>query len=149
MMSFLDGLDPQWIWLILAALLAAAEIVVPGVFLIWLAAAAAIVGVVTLVVGLALGLQLGLFGVLSLVAFTVGRRWYRRNPVYSEDPLLNDRTSRLIGETVVVVDAIRNGRGRVSVRDTVWLATGRDAEVGAKVMVVGADGNCLRVEPVS
>ena len=39
MMSFLDGLDAQWIWLIGAALLAAAEPLVPGVFLIWLAAA--------------------------------------------------------------------------------------------------------------
>jgi len=149
MMQMLDGLDSAWIWLIAAALLAAAEIVVPGVFLIWLAAAAAVTGLATLLFGFALGFQLGLFGIVSLLAFTIGRRWYRRNPVYSEDPLLNDRTARLIGETVVVVTAIENGRGRVSVRDTVWNAIGADAEVGARVMVVGSEGNCLRVQPLA
>jgi len=149
MMEMLEGMDAHWIWLIAAALLAAAEIVVPGVFLIWLAAAAAVTGLATLALGLALGLQLGLFAVVSLLAFTVGRRWYRRNPVFSEDPLLNDRTARLIGETVVVVSAIENGRGRVSVRDTVWNAIGADAEVGAKVIVVGSEGSSLRVQPLA
>ena len=145
----IDGIEPQWVWLIVAAVLAVAELIVPGVFLIWLAAAAALTGLATLLIGFPLGVQIGLFAILSLLAFMVGRRWYRRNPVYSEDPLLNDRAARLIGETVVVVGAIENGRGRVSVRDTVWLATGPDAELGAKVMVVGSEGNCLRVQRIS
>lgn len=149
MIDFLEGMDAHWVWLIAAAVLAVAEMIVPGVFLIWLAAAAAITGLATLAFGLALGIQLGLFAILSLVAFTVGRRWYRQNPVDSEDPLLNDRAARLVGETVVVVSPIENGRGRVSVRDSIWLATGIDAEIGAKVRVVGAEGNCLKVEPLS
>ena len=45
----LDGLDPHWVWLIAATVLAIAELAVPGVFLIWLAAAAAITGFLTLV----------------------------------------------------------------------------------------------------
>lgn len=145
----IDGIEPQWVWLIAAAVLAVAELVVPGVFLIWLAAAAALTGLATLLIGFSLGVQIGLFAVLSLLAFMVGRRWYRRNPVYSEDPLLNDRAARLVGETVVVVSPIENGRGRVSVRDTVWSAIGPDAAVGTKVMVVGSEGNCLRVQPIS
>jgi membrane protein implicated in regulation of membrane protease activity len=145
----IDGIEPQWVWLIAAAVLAVAELIVPGVFLIWLAAAAALTGLATLLIGFSPGVQIGLFAILSLLAFMVGRRWYRRNPVYSEDPLLNDRAARLIGEIVVVVSAIENGRGRVSVRDTVWLAIGADAEVGARVMVVGSEGNCLRVQPLA
>ena len=140
------GIDPQWGWLIAAAVLAVAELVVPGVFLIWLAVAAAITGIATALVPIPPGLQIGLFAILSLLSFMVGRRWYRRNPVYSEDPLLNDRAARLIGETVVVVSPIENGRGRVSVRDTVWSAIGPDSEIGTKVMVVGSEGNCLRVQ---
>jgi membrane protein implicated in regulation of membrane protease activity len=143
------GIEPQWAWLIAAAVLAVAELIVPGVFLIWLAAAAGITGIATALVPIPIGVQIGLFAILSLLSFMVGRRWYRRNPVYSEDPLLNDRAARLIGETVVVVSPIENGRGRVSVRDTVWSAIGPDAAVGAKVMVVGSEGNCLRVQPIS
>ena len=143
------GIEPQWAWLIAAAVLAVAELIVPGVFLIWLAAAAGITGIATALVPIPIGVQIGLFAILSLLSFMVGRRWYRRNPVYSEDPLLNDRAARLIGETMVVVNPIENGRGRVSVRDTVWSAIGPDAEAGAKVMVVGSEGNCLRVQPIS
>jgi membrane protein implicated in regulation of membrane protease activity len=145
----IDGIEPHWVWLIVAAVLAVAELVVPGVFLIWLAAAAAITGLAALLIGMPLGVQIGLFAVLSLLSFLIGRRWYRRNPVYSEDPLLNDRAARLIGETVVVVGPIEHGRGRVAVRDTVWNAIGPDAEMGAKVMVVGSEGNCLRVQPLT
>ena len=145
----IDGIDPQSVWLIVAAVLAVAELIVPGVFLIWLAAAAGITGIVAALVPMPVGVQIGLFAILSLLSFLVGRRWYRRNPVYSEDPLLNDRAARLIGETVVVVSPIENGRGRVSVRDTVWSAIGPDAEAGAKVMVVGSEGNCLRVQRIS
>ena len=145
----MSGIEPQWVWLIAATVLAVAELIVPGVFLIWLAAAAGITGIAAALIPMPVGVQIGLFAILSLLAFMVGRRWYRRNPVYSEDPLLNDRAARLIGETVVVVSAIENGRGRVSVRDTVWSAIGPDAEAGAKVMVVGSEGNCLRVQPIS
>ena len=143
------GIEPQWAWLIAAAVLAVAELIVPGVFLIWLAAAAGITGIAAALLPMPVGVQIGLFAILSLLSFMVGRRWYRRNPVYSEDPLLNDRAARLIGETVVVVSPIENGRGRVSVRDTVWSAIGPDAVAGAKVMVVGSEGNCLRVQPIS
>jgi hypothetical protein len=145
----MSELDPHWMWLIAAALLAIAEILAPGVFLIWLSAAAALTGVVTLLFGLSLPFQLGLFGLFSLVCAYIGRSWYQLHPVESSDPLLNDRAARLVGETVVVVGAIVNGRGRVAVGDTVWPARGEDAEVGARVRVVGADGTCLRVETVA
>lgn len=141
-------LDPEWWWLIGAAVLGIAEILVPGVFLIWLAAAAAITGFAALL-GIPLAFQFGLFALLSLAAVSVGRRWYAANPVASSDPLLNDRTARLIGDTVVVVTAIEDGHGRVKVGDSVWSARGEDAPEGARVRVTGAQGTCLLVEPIS
>jgi inner membrane protein len=142
-----DGIEPHWLWLTAASVLGIAELVMPGVFLIWLAAAAALTGFAALVLGIPLAFQFALFALLSLAAVYVGRRWYARHPVESADPLLNDRAARLIGETLVVVGAIENGRGRVAVGDSVWPARGPDAEVGARVRVVGADGACLKVEP--
>ena len=40
-MDWLGDLDAHWVWLMLGLLLAALEMLVPGVYLIWLAAAAA------------------------------------------------------------------------------------------------------------
>ncbi|HEV2746657.1 MAG TPA: NfeD family protein [Allosphingosinicella sp.] len=143
-----DGLDPPWIWLIGAALLGIAELLMPGVFLIWLAAAAAVTGFAALLLGIPLAFQFALFALLAITAVYVGRRWYAANPVASSDPLLNDRTARLVGETVVVVGAIEDGIGRVRVGDSVWNARGPDAAAGARVRVTGSDGACLKVEPV-
>lgn len=140
---------PHWWWLIAAALLAISELLVPGVFLVWLAAAAALTGLVALMFDMPLAFQLILFAIFSLSAVSIGRRWYIRHPVTSSDPLLNDRAARLIGQNVTVVGAIENGSGRVKVGDSVWNARGPDCDVGARVRVIGADGSCLKVEPAT
>jgi membrane protein implicated in regulation of membrane protease activity len=145
----LDGIDPHWMWLIAAAVLGIAELLMPGVFLIWLAAAAAVTGFAALLLGVPLAFQFALFALLAIAAVYSGRRWYSANPVESSDPMLNDRAARLVGQTVVVVGAIENGIGRVRVGDSVWNARGEDAEIGARVRVVGAEGTCLKVEPVA
>jgi membrane protein implicated in regulation of membrane protease activity len=36
----------------------------------------------------------------------------------------------------------------VKVGDSVWSCRGPDAAEGARVRIVGADGSCLKVEPV-
>lgn len=140
------GIDAQWWWLIGAALLGILEIFLPGIFLIWMAAAAAITGILVAFLPLALPFQLALFALLAIAAVYSGRRHYERNPVASDDPLLNDRTARLIGQNVLVVTAIEHGEGRVQVGDGVWTARGPDAPAGSRMRVVGAQGNCLTVE---
>lgn len=139
------GLDDHWWWLLIAAVLGILEIFVPGIFLIWMAAAAAITGVLAALLPIALPFQLAIFGLLALAAVYSGRRYYERNPVASADPLLNDRTARLIGQSVTVVTAIENGEGRVKVGDSVWAARGPDAPAGARMTVTGAEGTCLKV----
>lgn len=140
------GLDAHWWWLIAAVIFGVAEILTPGVVFAWLAVAAVLTGIVVMAFGLSLPFQLALFGLLAIAAVYGGRRWYDRNPVESSDPRLNDRTARLIGETVTVVVAIEHGRGRVKVGDGVWAARGPDAAEGSRVRVTGADGACLIVE---
>lgn len=141
------GLDDHWWWLLAAALLGIFEIFAPGIFLVWIAAAAAITGVVAAILPIALPFQLAIFGLLALAAVYSGRRYYERNPVESADPLLNDRTARLIGQSVTVVTAIESGEGRVKIGDSVWAARGPDAPAGARMIVTGAEGTCLRVAP--
>ena len=142
-------LEPHWAWLLAATALGIAELLVPGVFLIWLAAAAAITGFITLIFGVPMAFQFVIFALLALAAVWFGKRWYVNNPVESSDPLLNDRAARLIGETLVVVTPIEDGRGRVKVGDGVWQCKGPDADAGTRVRVVGAEGSCLKVEPIA
>lgn len=142
-------MEPAWIWLIAGIVLAIAEIVVPGVFLIWLGAAALVTGAVTLALPLGVPIQFAVFAVSACVAVLGGRHVMLRAPIISDDPLLNERTARLIGKKVLVVEALVGGEGRVRVGDGVWPAAGPDAAAGTLVEVVGADGARLIVEPVS
>jgi membrane protein implicated in regulation of membrane protease activity len=146
--AFLDGIAVHWLWLSAAALLAILEIFLPGIFLVWIAAAAAVTGVALAFVDLGFPYQVVLFSVLAFASVFAGRRWYDRNPVATSDPKLNDRAARLIGQVVTVESAIENGKGRVLVGDGVWNARGPDAPAGASVRVVAADGTCLTVEAV-
>lgn len=139
-------LDAQWWWLILAVLLGIGEILSPGVFLIWVAAAAAFTGLVTLLTGVPTTAQLLIFALTSLVSAWFGRRWYLGNSVMSSDPLLNDRAARLIGRSVTVAEPIVHGRGRVKVGDSVWPATGPDLPEGAVALVTGFQDGVLVVK---
>lgn len=145
-MSGLPDLAAHWWWLIAAGVLAILEIFLPGIFLVWIAAAAGITGLILLFAPLAFPLQALVFVVLAFASVYAGRRWYARNPVPTSDPNLNARAARLIGRTVTVEAAIENGQGRVRVGDGVWNARGPDAPTGASVRIIAADGTCLTVE---
>ena len=142
----LDTLDPHWAWLALGLFLAVAEIAIPGVFLIWLAGAAIIVGLLTWALPLSIAWQIVIFAVLAIVAVFAGKRYLKANPVVSADPLMNDRGGRLVGENVVVTSVIEGGTGRVRHGDSEWLAKGPDAEPGTRMRVCGHEGTVLVVE---
>lgn len=147
MPDWLTNLEPHWAWLSLGVLLAAAEIVAPGFFLIWIGAAAIVTGIVAWVAPIGIPVQLGLFALLAVVILYAARKWLRDNPITSTDPHLNQRASRLVGEVLTVTKAIEDGRGRARVGDGEWPVHGPDAAEGAKVRVVSADGGVLMVEP--
>ena len=145
--DWLSSLEPHWFWLTIGLALGVVEILAPGFFLMWLGLAAIIVGLLAWVAPLSLPLQVALFAVLSVLTVYAGKKFLKDNPIVSEDPDLNDRSARLRGEIVTVVEAISNGRGRVKVGDSEWNARGVDAAMGAQVRVTGADGATLLVEP--
>jgi hypothetical protein len=145
-MDWLDAISSHWLWLGLGLLLAIAEIVIPGVFLIWLAGAALVTGVVTWLVPLGLPVEIVLFAVLAVTSVFIGRNYLRRNPIEPADPRMNDRGAQAIGETVTVTQVIEAGQGRVKLGDSEWLARGPDAEPGTRMRVSGHDGAVLMVE---
>ena len=142
----MDNLEPHYVWLAIGLALAAAEMAVPGVFLIWLAGAAILTGLLAWAVPIGLPLQIVIFAVLAIVSVFTGRRYLRNNPVTSADPMLNDRGGQLVGEQVEVTHAIDGGTGKVKHGDTEWLAKGPDAEPGTRMRVSGHHGVVLLVE---
>ena len=147
-MNWLNGIEPHWVWLGLGLLLAIGEMTIPGVFLIWMAGAALVTGLLAWLVPLGVPLQVVIFAALSILSVFSGRRFLRQHPVESADPKMNHRGERAIGELVVVSQVIAAGQGRVRLGDSEWLACGPDAEPGTRMRVTGADGVVLLVEHI-
>jgi membrane protein implicated in regulation of membrane protease activity len=86
------------------------------------------------------------FGLLSVLAVFWVRKYARPDVAISDLPDLNVRGQQYIGRSLVVEQAIQNGRGKVRVGDTLWAAEGPDVPAGDRVVVTGAKGTVLVVE---
>ena len=128
----IDGIDHYWIWIALGLLLAVLELLVPGVYLIWLAVAALVTGALAFVLPFGWPLEIVSFVSLSLIAVYSARRYLNDKPIVSSDPLLNQRGGRMVGETALVVQPI-----------------GPDTPAGQRVRISGNDGAILLVEPIA
>ena len=148
-MDWLNDLDAHWVWLTLGLVLAGLEMLVPGVYLIWLAVAAIITGVLTGLFDLSLPMQVIDFVFLALILAFSAKRFLRDKPIESADPLMNRRGARMVGETALVVQAIEHGSGRVHIGDSDWIARGPDVAAGERVRIVGSEGASLLVEPLT
>lgn len=133
-------------WLALALVLGLAEIAAPGVFLVFVALAAAMTGLTVMAApSLPLWGQLMSVALWSLVTVFVGRRWYRDYPV-AGGARLNAPAKRLIGREVVAEAAFVDGAGRVRVGDGGWRARGVEAAAGERLRVVAVENGVLIVE---
>jgi len=135
-----------WHWWIAAAVLAAFETVLPGAVAIWFAAGAAIVGALLLLFPLPWQLQLVLFGVLSIAALFLWRRYWAGSAESVESPHLNRSGEQYVGQLCTLLEPISGGYGRARVGDSVWKVSGPELPAGVRVRVTGADGTVLTVE---
>lgn len=140
-------------WWIVGLVLLVLEVILPGVYLIFFAIAALIVGTNAFLLQssgwFGWEQQVVAFVILSAVCLLIGRKWYGSKLDVGATTGLNSRTERLIGRETTLTDAIVNGRGRVAIDDSWWSATGPDLPVGSRVRVVGANGSVLNVEPAA
>ena len=141
-------LSTHYLGWILALLLIAGELLLPGYFLLWIGLAAAAMGVV-LWVDPALGMlvQAILFGLLAFASCVGYARWLRprleRRAPGGER--LNRRAEQLIGQRYELIEPIVNGRGKARVGDGQWLVSGPDLPLGTTVEVVAVEGTTLQV----
>ena len=147
--SIFSELGP-WNWMVLGFALLAMEIVVPGVFLLWIGIAAILTGALSLQLWSwslwTWQVQVLVFLALSLVSAFGGKKVMGGTEPESDEPLLNRRSEQLIGRTATLTEPIAEGVGRVRLGDTVWRVSGPDLPAGTRVRVVAARGGDLVVE---
>ncbi len=142
---------PLWVWMGVGAILLAVEVMTGSGWLLWPAACAAVVGLITLT-GIDLGFagSVAVFAVLTIATSLAARRFA---PGFSrkDGDDINDRAGGLVGQTGVAAGAFADGEGRVLVNGSEWAARlqdGGEAAPGAKLTVVRMlDGAVLLVKP--
>jgi len=106
------------LWACLSLLLIAAETMAPGLFLLWLGLAAAVVFfIVWLLPTLSVLTQVVLFVIFSFVSIAVYVKFFREKESPSDQPLLNRRGEQLVDRVLNLETAIINGQGRVKIGD--------------------------------
>ena len=91
-------IEPHWLWIGAGLVLAALEMLVPGVYLIWLALAAVATGLLVLAGEPSVPMQIVSFVSLSLIFAFSAKRFLRERPIESSDPLMNNRAGRLMDQ---------------------------------------------------
>lgn len=142
-LPFLGG----WTWWVIAGILLLIELMLPGVLFMWLALAAALLGVIDFFLDLSWQAEIALFAVFSvlLVLFVRPRVKFHQGSQSN----LNQRMYDYVGRSYVLDQAIVNGQGKISIDDTLWVVNGSDRGKGEWVKVTGVDGARLLVEPAS
>jgi membrane protein implicated in regulation of membrane protease activity len=142
--------QPFWLWLVIGVVLLGIEAAASTEWLLWPAVAAGVVALITAIApNLGLPVEGGIFATLTVIATLASRTLIKRvNP--TDEPDINDRNLRLVGERARVVEAFVDGRGRVFVSGAEWPAEieGSAPLAGESVVVESVDGSRLRVRPV-
>lgn len=136
-----------WHWWIFAVALIILEMFAPGAFFLWLGIAAAVVGFAVFVIpSMTWEYQLLIFSVFSVISIIVWRKYFKVQPIDTDQPALNRRGEQYVGRTFTLEHPIVNGLGKIRVDDSTWKIEGDDCEAGTKIKITGVEGTILRVE---
>ena len=148
----MDQLIPilgNWVWFVAAGILLLLELLSPGVFFIWLGVAAAATGVIDNIHDLPWQGELVVFAILSVIAVVAGRRFYKGAAMQPRDnPHLNRRQLGYVGRSFTLKQPIVDGRGKLTIEDTVWEIEGPDMAAGTRIKVTGVNDMMLVVTAI-
>ena len=139
-----------WHWWIIAVVLVIIEILAPTFFALWMAIAAFMTGVALfLMPEMQWEYQVFLFATLSVISIVVWRHYYIKNPIATDEPLLNRRGEQYIGRVITLKEPIIDGHGKVQVDDSTWKIEGKDCPAGTKIKVVSINNVLFQVEIIN
>jgi membrane protein implicated in regulation of membrane protease activity len=149
--GFLEGLT-IWHWIGLGIVLLAIEVGVGTFDLLWVAAGAFLTALFIVVAPASMvgwqG-QLTFFGVVAIAFVLSGRTLFKGLRTKSTThPNLNDRFANMLGQRGEAATSFHQGRGKVKLGDTVWLAMQSDDVViveGDQIVVTGSEQGMLKI----
>ena len=150
MAELLNELILWWHWIVFGLVLLLIELLTGTFFVLTLAIAAIIVGIIDLVMVLSFNSELASWIVLSLVGIVI---WYK---------LLRDKAKKNIGQSnyrldtlgTVTKEILPHSRGEVVfdtpvLGNTTWKATSdEDIKEGSRVKIVEVNGQLIKVERI-
>jgi membrane protein implicated in regulation of membrane protease activity len=149
--GFLSGLT-VWHWLGLGIVLISIEVAVGTFDLLWVAAGAFLTALFALIIPPPMGGwegQLTFFGLVAIAFVISGRTLFRGLRSRSTShPNLNDRLANMAGQRGEASTSFDQGRGKVKIGDTVWLAKQSDDTViveGDNIVVTGSESGVLLI----
>lgn len=140
---------PDWvIWIILAAVLAAGEVMASFTFILGPIAIAALAPAIVAAIGGSIEAQLGAFIIASIASLGLIRPIARRH--LRTPAQIRTGTAALIGSRAVVLDRVDLNSGQVKIGGEVWTARPYDEddvyEPGTRVEVIKIDGATALVQ---
>jgi len=148
MQAFFNEYMNHWTWLSIGVFFIIVELLVPGTLVMWLGIAAIAMGLIVSVAPISWEWQIFLFSVISVGSILFWRARLKKHPQESENPTLNKKSNQLVGTQHRLSEAIVNGRGKININDSLWIASGPDLPTGTKVEVTEVAGNRLEVKVV-
>ena len=149
--GFLEGLT-IWHWIGLGIVLLAIEVGVGTFDLLWVAAGAFLTALFMIIVPAPMNGwegQLTFFGIMAIAFVLSGRTLFKGLRSRSTShPNLNDRFASMVGQRGEAATNFEQGRGKVKLGDTVWLAMQSDETViveGDQVVVTGSGQGMLKI----
>ncbi|EGY34203.1 regulator of membrane protease activity [Aggregatibacter actinomycetemcomitans serotype e str. SC1083] len=139
-----------WHWLILGFILLIAEVVIPGVFLLWWGLAAIVVaGIMKFIPALPLSALAVIYAVIAIILSIIWWRYqHGKDQIDQSKSVLNQRDHAMVGARGKVLTIAENGIGRGAFGDTTWRIKGRDLAVDDIVEVVSVDSITLKVKKI-
>ncbi len=133
------------LWLLAGILLCGAELLCPGVFLLWIGLAAIAAGGITVALAPDLWVQIAAFAVLLAAALWIPVHWHLGRGGRSGG--INAPDAGLVGQSCRAL-AFAGREGRVTFRDGAWSARTSDGSCpkpGTILRIVALDGTTLVV----
>lgn len=139
-----------WSWMSLGVILMILELLIPGTFMIWFGFGAILTGITLLFIsGMSISSQLFVFVIMSMICVAFGIVIYAKIFGKNKENNHNKKTGahRYIGNRFIVAESFKNGRGKVTVADGVWIAiSNKNFKKGDEITVTDVKGTQLIVE---
>ncbi len=146
------ALTNPWYWVIAGVILIGLEIVVPGVFLLWIGLGALLSALlIVLFPDLPSGWYFLFFAVALLSSGSLGFWIQRRGKQKAAGlPVLNQEMDGMLHKEYIAAVDFSVGRGRIRVGDTTYTALGPDSiKAGDIVLAYERQGIQFKVRPLS